>query len=157
MKNSYLFPSYFKKIGWILLPLFLLFSISVLYMQKDWGLNVDTFALLETGIGDDALWFKISRQDLGDEIAFLGMTLSLLFIAFSKQKEEDEYISQIRLESLIWAVIANYVILTAATWLVYGFAYFQVTIYNMFTVLVLFIIKFHLALYKLKKSVSNEE
>lgn len=157
MKNSYLFPSYFNKIGWIMLPFFLLFSISILYMNEDWELNVNVFSLLNDGFGGKADWFTISKQNISDEIAFLGMTLSLLFIAFARQKDEDEFISRIRLESLIWAVIANYVILMLATWLFYGLSYLQVMMYNMFTVLVLFVVKFHFALYKLKKSASHEE
>ena len=152
MKNSYLFPAYFKKIGWSMFPFMLAFSIYVLYIKNglNWDVSMWTFV-------SDSKWFGTSVQDISDEIAFTGMTVSLLFIAFAKRKDEDEYISRIRLESLVWAVIANYAILTAATWLVYGFPYFNVMLYNMFTILILFIVKFQLALYKLKKSMRNEE
>lgn len=152
MKNSYLFPAYFKKIGWCMFPFMLAFSIYVLYIKNglNWDVSMWTFV-------SDSKWFGTSVQDISDEIAFTGMTVSLLFIAFAKRKDEDEYISRIRLESLVWAVIANYAILTAATWLVYGFPYFNVMLYNMFTILILFIVKFQLALYKLKKSMRNEE
>lgn len=152
MKNSYLFPAYFKKIGWYMFPFLLLFSIYVLYIKDGAGWNVSLQSLVT-----DSQWFRCEVQDISDEIAFTGMAVSLLFIAFAKRKNEDEYISRIRLESLIWAVIVNYLILTVATWLVYGFAYFSVMMYNMFTVLILFIIKFELTLYKLKKSTRNEE
>ncbi len=160
MKNSYLFPAYFKKIGWCMFPFMLAFSIYVLYIKNglNWDVSIWAFVSdsrwLETS---DSKWFGTSVQDISDEIAFTGMTVSLLFIAFAKRKDEDEYISRIRLESLVWAVIANYAILTAATWLVYGFPYFNVMLYNMFTILILFIVKFQLALYKLKKSMRNEE
>lgn len=160
MKNSYLFPAYFKKIGWCMFPFMLAFSIYVLYIKNGLNWDVSMWAFvsdsrwLETS---DSKWFGTSVQDISDEIAFTGMTVSLLFIAFAKRKDEDEYISRIRLESLVWAVIANYAILTAATWLVYGFPYFNVMLYNMFTILILFIVKFQLALYKLKKSMRNEE
>lgn len=152
MKNSYLFPAYFKKIGWYMFPFLLLFSIYVLYIKDGAGWNVSLQSLVT-----DSQWFRCEVQDISDEIAFTGMAVSLLFIAFAKRKDEDEYISRIRLESLIWAVIVNYLILTVATWLVYGFAYVSVMMYNMFTVLILFIIKFELTLYKLKKSTRNEE
>ena len=152
MKNSYLFPVYFKKIGWYMFPFMLAFSIYVLYIKNglNWDVSMWTFV-------SDSKWFGTSVQDISDEIAFTGMTVSLLFIAFAKRKDEDDYISRIRLDSLVWAVIANYAILTAATWLVYGFPYFNVMLYNMFTILILFIVKFQLALYKLKKSMRNEE
>lgn len=152
MKNSYLFPAYFKKIGWCMFPFLLVFSIYVFFVKDGLGWDVKMWAFLY-----DSKWFGFSIQDISDEISFTGMTISLLFIAFAKRKDEDEYISRIRLESLIWAVIANYIILTATTWLVYGFPYFYVMLYNLFTVLILFIIKFQLALYKLKKSMRHEE
>lgn len=152
MKNSYLFPTYFRKIGWYMFPFWLLFSIYVLYIKNGLGWDVKMWTLVS-----DWEWFGCSIQDISDEITFTGITLSLLFIAFAKRKDEDEYISRIRLESLIWAVIVNYVILTGATWLVYGCPYLNVMMYNMFTILILFCIKFHVALYKLKKSIRNEE
>lgn len=152
MKNSYLFPSYFKKIGWFMFPFVFLFSIYDLYIKQGLNWDVKIWALVT-----DSRWFAGSVQDISDEIAFTGMTISLLFIAFAKRKDEDEYISKIRLDSLVWAVIVNYIILTVATWLVYGFSYLDVMLYNMFTILILFIIKFQITLYKLKKSMRNEE
>lgn len=152
MKNSYLFPAYFKKIGWCMFPFLLLFSIYVLYIREGLNWEVKVWACFA-----DKKWFDFIMQDISDEIAFTGMTISLLFIAFAKRKDEDEYISRIRLDSLVWAVIVNYVILALATWLVYGLPYLSVMLYNMFTVLILFIIKFQLALYKLKKSTRHEE
>lgn len=152
MKNSYLFPSYFKKIGWFMFPFVFLFSIYDLYIKQGLNWDVKIWALVT-----DSKWFTVTVQDISDEIAFMGMTISLLFIAFAKRKDEDEYISKIRLDSLVWAVIVNYIILTVVTWLVYGFSYLDVMLYNMFTILILFIIKFQITLYKLKKSMRNEE
>lgn len=152
MKNSYLFPSCFKKIGWIMFLLFLVFSIFSFYLEKIDGWYIHVFALVD---GDH--YFTWGREDISNEFTFLGITLSLLFISFAREKEEDEYISRMRCESLVWAVIVNYIILIIATWLIYGIPYLQVMMYNMFTMLFLFIFKFHLALYKLKKSMSNEK
>ena len=152
MKNSYLFPSYFKKIGWIAFPLFAVFTIYNFYIKQLWEWNVNVFALVS-----DEKWFTTEQQDIVDEVVLTGLIVSLLFIAFAKRRDEDEYISKIRLDSLIWAVIVNYTILIVATWLVYSLSYLYVMEYNMLTVLILFVVKFHLALYKLKKSVRNEE
>lgn len=152
MKNSYLLPPYFKKIGWIMFLLFLVYSVLGLYFYDFYVIGFPVFALI-----DDGKWFTYSPQDIGDEIAVLGMVLSLLFISFAREKEEDEYIARIRGNSLVWAVLVNYIILITVTWLIYGGLYFQVMIYNMFTVLILFVIKFNLALYKMKKSSCDEE
>jgi hypothetical protein len=66
----------------------------------------------------------------------------LLFIAFSKEKIEDEFISRLRLESLQFAVYLNYMILTLQILLVHSTAFLDIMVYNMFSVLLLFIIRF---------------
>ncbi|GAB3988901.1 hypothetical protein GCM10028807_12570 [Spirosoma daeguense] len=81
-------------------------------------------------------------QNLTDELACMGMILSLMLIAFSQEKVEDEMISQLRLEALQWSVYFNYFILAIAILTVYDTAFFNVMIYNMFTVLLVFIIRF---------------
>jgi uncharacterized membrane protein len=83
-----------------------------------------------------------------DEIALTGIILSLLFIAFAREEHEDEYIGSIRLKSLQWAVLVNYSLLILATWLIHGFPFIDVMMYNMLTVLIIFIVRFHLELRK---------
>ena len=92
-----------------------------------------------------------------NEICGVLIILSGLLVAFSKEKEEDELISMIRLESLVWATYWNYAILLLGFVLVYDMAFLTVMVFNMFTILILFIIKFNWALHKLKKSLLYEE
>lgn len=83
--------------------------------------------------------------------------VGLLFIAFSKEKIEDEYIAKLRGDSLIWAVIANAILLIIASALVYDGWFLYVSFFNLYTLLILFIIKFKLVLSHLKKTEYNEE
>jgi len=83
--------------------------------------------------------------------------LSSLLVAFSKEESEDEYISKIRLESLVWAVYFNYAILLISSLFIFDFAFLWVMIFNMFTILLFFIIRFNWQIYKLKKFVHYEE
>jgi len=78
-----------------------------------------------------------------DEIATIGSIVGLIFIAFSKVKFEDEYVSKIRLESLQWAIYLNFGLLIIATIFIHGLAYYNVTVYNMFTPLIIFIVRFY--------------
>jgi hypothetical protein len=89
-----------------------------------------------------------NTQDLTDEIALTGMIVGLLFIAFSREKEEDEFINKIRLESLQWSILINYILLLIATWTFYNFDFFDVMVYNMLTILVIFILRFHIMLWR---------
>ncbi|HSF45246.1 MAG TPA: hypothetical protein VLA58_04525 [Chitinophagaceae bacterium] len=92
--------------------------------------------------------FLDGQINFTNELALTGVIASLLMIAFAREKQEDEYINAMRLESLQWAVLINYVLLIVATWLVHGFAYIDVMMYNMLTVLIIFIIRFNLVLRK---------
>jgi hypothetical protein len=79
----------------------------------------------------------------------------LLFIAFAREKQEDEFIGKLRLESLQWAVLFNYALLLLATWLIHGLGYIDVMMYNMLTILLFFIIRFHVVLYKNRSSLAD--
>ena len=78
-------------------------------------------------------------------------------VGFSKEKQEDEFIAEVRLNSLLWAVAVNYILLLLAFIFVYGTPFLQVMIYNMFTILVIFIARFHYILYKNCKTFSDEK
>ena len=87
-----------------------------------------------------------------------GKTKNLLKEKFdSKEKIEDEYIAKTRLESLVWATYLNYCILLLALLFVYDMAFFWVMIFNMFTLLLFFIVRFNYLIFKLNKTESHEE
>ena len=101
------------------------------------------FSLIPFGI--------MNNDDWGDELIVLGLTVSLIFIAFSRERDEDESIAEIRMHSLVWAIIVNYALLIVATFLIYDIAYLYFIDINIFTVLFLFIIKYNIALYKFRR------
>ncbi|MEO6730880.1 MAG: hypothetical protein ABIN01_06660 [Ferruginibacter sp.] len=80
-----------------------------------------------------------------------------LLVGFSKEKKEDEFIANLRLSSLLWAVCVNYVLLFLAFVFVYGMGFFTVMAYNLFTVLLIFISRFNYIVYKNTKIVSDEK
>ena len=55
--------------------------------------------------------FEWNTNNIADEIASILLIIGGILVAFSKTKDEDEYISKIRMESLIWATYVNYFIL----------------------------------------------
>ena len=149
MKTRNLLPYRFKKIGWILFvpALFL----GIYYLVTDFEpefLNIQVFTVINEEIMSDSEYFTMMGNNVIDEIIGLLLIFGMAFIAMSKQKNEDEFISKIRVESLLWATYVNYAILVLAIILVYGFSFFWVLVFNMFTVLLFFIIRFNWALYK---------
>jgi hypothetical protein len=159
MKLNFLFPSKFKRIGWFTLipsaiiglliliyeyePSFLDFNVPAIFVDELFSVNRKTFRMVANNILNEILGVLI--------------IISTFLVAFSKEKSEDEYISKIRFESLAWAVYFNYAILILTLLFIYDFAFLWVMIFNMFTILLFFIVRFNWQISKLKKSASYEE
>lgn len=139
MKNTYLLPRYFKKIGW---SLFIPFGILSLFLMID-----DRDLLNE--------WIPTFR-DWGITAIIIVDAVALIFIAFAKETLEDECISKIRESSLVWSVIINYLILIIGALLFYDFAFLYYLYINIYGVLLIFICKFNYELYRFKKIENND-
>ncbi len=158
MKTNYLLPHKYKVFGWVLLVLGL---ISGLFLYAT-DIDPDIIKLNVLSIyNDDSLftgteegWFKIIKNGIVDELSALAIIIGGLLIGFTKEKVEDEFIYQLRTESLVWAIIVNYTILAFAVIFVYDMLFFNVMIFNMFTPLFIFIIRFNFL--KLKSTTHDE-
>ena len=158
MKTNYLLPNQFKKIGWILfIPGIILGSLFLISQSEPKFLNVTVCSIAKKAIFGDTVFFSLTKNNISDEIIGLLLIVGSLFIAFSKEKSEDEFISKIRLESLVWATYINYAILILAIIFIYDMSFFWVLVFNMFTILFFFIIRFNWALIKSKNQIQDEE
>lgn len=156
MKTRFLFPYKYKLIGWIMLvPSAILGLFIVLADYQFPFLELNVFSLTtQTFSGDHSHWFK---NNITDEVVAILFTIGALLAGFSKQQNEDEYIAVIRLESLVWATYINYAILILSMLFVFDAGFFTVMIFNMFTILIIFILRFNYMLYKSNKSLANEK
>ena len=129
MRKNYLFPTTFRKIGWCLFVPFAITSFICLFdgSNEDW-LKVNALSVIPWGI---------IKNSLFDELSMIGLTVSLLFIAFSKEKDEDECIANIRSNSLIWATITAYSLLIVCTMLIYDMQYLNFVFIDLFMILFL--------------------
>lgn len=141
MKATNLLPYRLKRLGWIILLPALLLGVMVLYFDFE-------IPGLEVVIPYSEAIFsgKPFPNNLTDEMVSIIVMISLILIAFSEERMEDEWVSKIRLESLQWSVYANYVLLILAIVLVYDMYFFQALIYNMYTILIFFILRFNYVL-----------
>ncbi len=144
MKKLVLFPHGFQKWGYVLVLPFLVLGIAFMF----WDF---TFSWLNYP-GTDKGLFSAHIENFTDELASIGLIVSLLFIGFSKEKVEDEAIGYFRLEALHWAVYANYLVLVLAILFCYGDNFFRVMTINLFTVLIIFIARFRYILYRYNQS-----
>ncbi|MEZ2413312.1 hypothetical protein ACA086_00020 [Muriicola sp. E247] len=151
MKN-YLFPNRLKVIsGWI----FYLALIIGFYLWITDGFDEVLVVSVPDLFGTDSMfssgngWMKNS---ILDELFTVLIIISGLIHSFSREKIEDELISKLRLDSLIWSLYVNYSVVILATILIYDIMYFNVLIFNLFTIILFFNLKLRFSLYKHYKS-----
>jgi hypothetical protein len=153
MKLNYLFPNKYKKVGWIvLIPSVIIGLIAMGGNLEPAFLDVEVPAVFIDEFFGETKLIGFVHNNLLNEIIGLLIIISAFLVAFSKEKQEDEFISKIRLESLVWAVYLNYAILIIALLFIYDMSFMWVIIFNMFTILFFFIARFNWEVYKLKKS-----
>lgn len=148
MKSRFLFPNQFRWVGGVLTLLSLALGIAVQFFEYASPL-LDFSGLISDSMAKE--YFSFSNLNFTDELAYIGLIVGLLLLAFSKEKVEDEQISAVRLESLQWSLYFNYFILILCIIFVHGTSFLLVYTYNMFTILIFFFIRFRYMLYKQKR------
>jgi hypothetical protein len=130
--KTLLFPHRFQKVGWVIFALAAALGIYILVT------GFDTTPTM-------------------NNIAIIGITVGGILATCSKEKIEDEMISHIRLNSLLVALYINYAVLIVASLLVYDLDFLQVMIYQMFTILLVFMVVFRYQVWRLQKGAGDEE
>lgn len=155
MTTTFLLPHKYKLLGWIFLILGLICGIYLLFNDLESDLlKVPVISLFNEPIIGKKGSFQIIENSIFDELTSMLIIVGGLIVGFSKEKIEDEYIAKLRTESLIWALVFNYIVLFLGIVFVYGLSFFQVLVFNMFTPLLFFIIRFNFL--KLKSNSDDE-
>lgn len=157
MHNKLLLPHRFKTAGWLLLSVAVLFQILVWTRggELSW-LNIKVFAILDQDMGQSK-YFSFIQNNVTEEIIGILFIIGGLFAGFSREKTEDEFIANLRLSSMLWAVLVNYLLLIVALIFFYDLSFFDVMVLNMFTILIIFLGRFHYILYRTSKANPHEK
>ncbi|MBU2019190.1 MAG: hypothetical protein KJ941_06055 [Bacteroidetes bacterium] len=165
MKQTFLFPHKWQKIGWMVLIPTLLVGLLIL-LNDIWNLpNIvsvfeqftDLFNIKVPQFQFSSPFFLYKENNLLNEIIIFGIIVGSTLISFSKEKIEDEMISNLRLYSLMWAVVVHFSLVLIASLLFYEFDYFNVMTIQMFSILFLFIIHFKYQIHQYNKSIVDEK
>lgn len=156
MQHQFLLSNRFKIIGWALFILAIVLGIINFTKGYDCWLSITITVptLIEEQLMDKTHYFTMVNTNITNTLIGLLFIIGGLLVSFSKEKNEDEFIQSLRLSSLSWAILANYLLLVFAFLFIYGIAFLQVMIYNMFTTLVIYIIRFNYVLYRYSKNVA---
>ncbi|MDR9488137.1 hypothetical protein [Salibacter sp.] len=113
-------------------------------------------SFLNNGSDSDTGWPKMRKNNLLDEIALSLLLIGGLLSVLAKEKNEDEMIMKLRLESLLWSAIVNGILIFITVWLIYDLDFYFVMITELFFFYLLFILRFNFVLMRQKKLVDEE-
>lgn len=126
MKKNYLLKPLFGKVGWWLL--FIGASLLVLTINEVIPeIRATVFSIIpslisRTEFGDSCF---LINNEINDEVATVMIMLALLFITFSRERDEDEFTDALRLRSWYLAGIIYSIIYIACDLFIYEIAYLQ--------------------------------
>ena len=130
--KTLLFPHSFQRIGWIIFAL---------------GIALGAYAVFKGFNGSYTM----------NNITIISIIVGGVLATCSCEKIEDEMTQQLRLNALLMALYINYAALIVCSLLVYDMDFLNVMIYNMFTILLIFMVVFRWKIWRMKKALQNEE
>ncbi|MBN3581803.1 hypothetical protein JYB64_05345 [Algoriphagus aestuarii] len=143
--SNILLPHYLQKIGWIMFIPASVLGLLTLFLEFE-------FPWLEySGVRESGFLIS-SDENLTNELAIFSLFLSLFLISFSKEKEEDELIQKIRLDSILFGCYGYFLLNIIAAFLFYDTDYLSFMFFNMFSLPILFIIRFRWVMFQQRKS-----
>lgn len=129
--KTLLFPHSFQRIGWVVFVISAVIGAYILFTD-----NTDSY--------------------LFNNIAIIGISIGAILATCSREEVEDEMTGQMRLNSLLTALYINYAILIVCSLLIYDLDFLSVMLYNMFTILLIFMVVFRWKIWRVKKATENE-
>jgi len=149
MKSS-LLPHTYKKIGWLVFIPSVIAGPFVMFYPKLSYQRIQAFGYFGTQMfsSEKKSAFRIDPIWLYPNLVCVFLLIGGMLVMFSKEKKEDEYINQIRLNSLQNSVLFNYLFLFFCVVFIHGSPFFQVMTFNLFTVMIFYILRFHFLIYK---------
>lgn len=152
---NYLFPYKYKKVGYFLFLIGTsLFFLDSLFNQQ---LNMIIFKIYDSKFLSSESWFEWSNDNILNELSIFFLFIGSMLSLFSREIVEDEFITKIRLESLVLGIYINIIILLLLNLIIFGTFFLTIILYSVFTYLVFAFIIFHYKLYIYKKELNNEE
>lgn len=106
-----------------------------------------SFSWLKFIVREKNSFLDTAEEDFTNEVALTLTIVGLLILAFTRERDEDERVRLIRLEAFRWSILVNFIIVLIGNWVLYGGSFFWLMTFNLFTPLVVFLLRFYYVLY----------
>lgn len=142
-----LLPGKFKAAGYIFVLIGIVLGIIRFYFDIKLKIfDVKVFAVYSKYF--ESNYFKIIPNHISEELIALFLLTGLLFICFSKEKNENEQLNQIRLKSLILAIYLNTAFILFSFIFIYGLVFINILVINLISPFIFYLIIFNWFKYK---------
>jgi hypothetical protein len=150
-----LLPNRFRYIGYVSLPISL--AAGWLYMVggRPAMFDVPVFAVVTSYI--ETRWFVLAQTNALDEIAVITLLLGLICLLFSKEMNETETVSHLRVKSMFYSIYLTAGICTAAYLTVFGWPAIALLAVSFCLFLLLHFVLFRLFLLKNRVEVQHQQ
>ena len=160
MKPVYLFPNKLK------IPALVFFLISLVllilyYSEVKIELYFTVFAFVSDTftLNSNIRYFDFVVEDIYNEILDCTFFVSGIILTFSKEKIEDEMITNIRLKSLVYSTYFIFALLIIGEFFVYGLSFLSIMVGFLYSFIILINLFYYtnLLIYKKQFSYENED
>lgn len=158
MKTRFMFPHSWRLPAIVLLIPSSLAAAWLLFSNYEpaW-FNWNLFVMHSDQVFESPTRFGFIQDNVGLELFGTVVMISLIIIGFSADRIEDEFTLRLRYEALTWATFVNYVVVILSIWLIYGLSFLYVLIFNLFFIMILFIMRYRYLIYRAGKTTDYEE
>ncbi len=154
MYNIPLLPNRFKKAGFIVTAIGLIaWIVAAMNGYQAAFLNVRVLSLFNATNDPNAGFAAIIQNNVLDELIGLTLIGGTILIGFSKEKQEHEFTMLLRSSALLWAMLIFNLTVFFGMAFLYELAFLKLMMYNLFTAMFVYIIRFHYLLYKTAKDI----
>lgn len=122
MQSVPLFPGFYKKVGIVLIFISLIAAYLYYFAGKPSFFNIPVFAIVSSYLETRTL--VLAQTNILDESAGILLILGLLFIGFSRDKNENEITHRLRYKSMLYSIYITVVLWIISIILIYGWAIF---------------------------------
>ena len=147
----FLFPRKYKVPGSILL----LIGITLVVVRFYFGIKPKLFDVKVFSIYSkyfETSYFNVISNHISEELTALFLITGLLLLCFSKEKDENEFLNQIRLKSLILTFYINTGLILLSFIFIYGFVFINVIVLNLISPFIIYLITFNWLKYKFSRA-----
>lgn len=159
MNTRFLLSNSYKRLGWWLFLPAIVLSSFVFFggYEPDWldvkvpSLFHDDFFIGDSNEDKGFRIMNLTKNNIANEITGVLLLVSCMLIVFAREKDEDEMIMKLRLESLLWAALVNGLLTLFCLIFTYDFTFYFVMVFNLYWLFLLFIARFHWVLWKFRR------